>query len=119
MRSWTRASSGTTKRRRNSNATPLLVNTAGSWFKRPKARTEVPNLFLSGDYVQTDIDLATMEGANESGRAAVAALLDAAGSNATPPTMFKLYDPPEFEAFKRGGQACCYDQGLPNALDVG
>ena len=33
--------------------------------------TKIPNLFLAGDYVQTDIDLATMEGANESGRAAV------------------------------------------------
>jgi len=106
------------KRRRNSNATPLLVNTAGSWTKRPKARTEVPNLFLSGDYVQTDIDLATMEGANESGRAAVGALLETAGSSAKPPTMYKLYDPPEFEALKAADRQL-YQQGLPNALDVG
>ena len=34
------------------------------------------NLFLAGDYVQTDIDLATMEGANESARAAVNAMLE-------------------------------------------
>ena len=47
--------------------------------------TKIPNLFLAGDYVQTDIDLATMEGANESGRAAVNALLDASGSKAEPP----------------------------------
>jgi hypothetical protein len=33
------------------------------------------------DYVQTNIDLATMEGANESARSAVNALLDASGSN--------------------------------------
>ena len=46
--------------------------------------TKIPNLFLAGDYVQTDIDLATMEGANESGRAAVNALLDASGSKAEP-----------------------------------
>ena len=63
-------------RKRNRNETPLLVNTVGSWEKRPEARTKVPNLFLAGDYVQTDIDLATMEGANETGRAAVAALLE-------------------------------------------
>ena len=94
------------RRRRNRNATPLLVNTVGSWDKRPKARTKIPNLFLSGDYVQTDIDLATMEGANESGRAAVAALLDAAGSNAAKPKMYKLYDPPEFEAAKRADSSC-------------
>ena len=54
-------------KRRNRNETPLLVNTVGSWERRPKARCAVPNLFLAGDYVQTDIDLATMEGANESG----------------------------------------------------
>ena len=68
--------------------------------------------------MQTDIDLATMEGANESGRAAVAALLDAAGSKAEPPQMYKLYDPPEFEAAKAADREL-YKQGLPNALDVG
>ena len=103
-------------RARNSNATPLLVNTVGSWEQRPQARTAIPNLFLSGDYVQTDIDLATMEGANESGRAAVNALLEAAGSKAAPVPMFKLYDPPEFEAAKQL-DAIAYAQGLPNALD--
>jgi len=105
-------------RRRNANQTPLLVNTVSSWEKRPQARTRIPNLFLSGDYVQTDLDLATMEGANESARAAVTGLLDEAGSSATPPQMYKLYNPPEFEALKAVDQAL-YDQGLPNALDVG
>jgi uncharacterized protein with NAD-binding domain and iron-sulfur cluster len=104
------------KRGRNSNDEPLLVNTVGTWEKRPKAKTKIPNLFLSGDYVQTDIDLATMEGANESGRAAVNALLDAAGSRAKPVTMYKLYDPPEFEAAKRV-DAELYKQGQPNVLD--
>ena len=92
--------------------TPLLVNTAGSWDKRPQARTQLPNLFLAGDYVQTDIDLATMEGANESGRAAAEALLDAAGSSAEAPQMYKLYDPPEFEAVKRADEVL-YDLGPP------
>ena len=103
---------------RNRNDTPLLVNTIGSWEKRPAARTAIPNLFLSGDYVQTDIDLATMEGGNESGRAAVAGVLEAAGSNAAPPAMYKLYDPPEFAAAK-AADAQLYAAGLPNALDVG
>jgi uncharacterized protein with NAD-binding domain and iron-sulfur cluster len=94
----------------------LLVNTVGSWEKRPAARTEIPNLFLAGDYVRTDIDLATMEGANESGRAAANALLDAAGSSAEPAAMFELYDPPEFEAAKRA-DAELFKAGLPNALD--
>ena len=66
-------------RGRNSNATPLLVNTVGSWDKRPEPKTALHNLFLCGDYVRNDIDLATMEGANETGRAATAALLEAVG----------------------------------------
>jgi uncharacterized protein with NAD-binding domain and iron-sulfur cluster len=103
-------------RRRNSNDEPLLVNTVGTWEKRPQARTKVPNLFLAGDYVQTDVDLATMEGANESGRAAVNALLDTSGSKADRVTMYKLYDPPEFEGEKRV-DAELYRQGQPNALD--
>ena len=104
--------------RRNRNATPLLVNTIGSWPKRPAARTGVPNLFLAGDYVQSNIDLATMEGANETGRQAVAGLLEAGGSKAPPPAMYELYDPPEFEPAK-AVDAQLYRAGRPNALDVG
>jgi uncharacterized protein with NAD-binding domain and iron-sulfur cluster len=103
--------------RRNRNATPLLVNTVGTWEKRPTARTRVPNLFLAGDYVQTDVDLATMEGANESGRAAANAILDAAGSPAERAEMFTLYRPPEFEAFK-AADAELYRAGQPNLFDV-
>src|SRR5215210_4927313 len=103
--------------RRNSNDEPLLVNTIGSWDKRPKAATRVPNLFLAGDYVQTNVDLATMEGANESGRAAVNALLDASGSKAQRATMYSLYVPPEFEAAKRA-DAELYRRGQPNVLDL-
>ena len=85
----------------NSNDEPLLINTVNSWDLRPEATTAIPNLFLAGDYVRTDIDLATMEGANESGRAATNAILDAADSNAERATMYKLYDPPEFAALKK------------------
>jgi uncharacterized protein with NAD-binding domain and iron-sulfur cluster len=106
---------GPRSRGRNRNDTPLLVNTVGTWRKRPQARTEIGNLFLAGDYVQTNIDLATMEGANESGRAAVNALLAAAGSNAQPARMYKLYRPPEFEELKRVDRAR-YAAGDPNLL---
>jgi uncharacterized protein with NAD-binding domain and iron-sulfur cluster len=105
-------------RGRNTNRTPLLVNTVGSWKKRPKARTKIPNLFLAGDYVQTNIDLATMEGANESGRAAVNALLDASGSRAKPVRTYELYVPPEFDGWKRI-DAERYRQGQPNVFDTG
>jgi uncharacterized protein with NAD-binding domain and iron-sulfur cluster len=103
-------------RRRNSNDEPLLVNTVGTWPKRPQSRTKIPNLFLAGDYVQTNVDLATMEGANESGRAAVNALLDASGSKAPPVQMYKLYRPPEMEPLKQA-DAELYRAGQPNALD--
>src|SRR3954452_11241951 len=100
------------------NDTPLLVNTVGTWEKRPKPATKVPNLFLAGDYVQTDIDLATMEGGNESGRAAVGALLDAAGSRAEPSKMFKLYEAPEL-AGPKAADLERWKAGQPNVLDVG
>jgi uncharacterized protein with NAD-binding domain and iron-sulfur cluster len=105
-------------RKANRNDTPLLVNTVGTWVKRPQAHTPIPNLFLAGDYVQTDVDLATMEGGNESGRAAVAALLHAAGSSAAPPQMYTLYEAPELSAIKQV-DAERYRAGQPNLLDVG
>jgi uncharacterized protein with NAD-binding domain and iron-sulfur cluster len=105
-------------RHANRNDTPLLVNTVGTWAKRPQAHTPIPNLFLAGDYVQTDVDLATMEGGNESGRAAVAALLHAAGSSAAPPQMWTLYEAPELAAVKQV-DAQRYRAGQPNLLDVG
>jgi uncharacterized protein with NAD-binding domain and iron-sulfur cluster len=105
------------ERGRNSNATPLLVNTVGTWEKRPQAVTRIPNLFLAGDYVQTDVDLATMEGANASGRAATNGILDASGSNKERATLYKLYDPPEFAALK-AADAELYAQGRPNAFDL-
>jgi uncharacterized protein with NAD-binding domain and iron-sulfur cluster len=105
-------------RKANRNDTPLLVNTVGTWEKRPQAHTPIPNLFLAGDYVQTDVDLATMEGGNESGRAAVAALLHAAGSSAEPPRMYTLYEAPELAAIKQV-DAQRYRAGQPNLLDVG
>jgi uncharacterized protein with NAD-binding domain and iron-sulfur cluster len=94
-----------------------MVNTIGSWTNRPQTRTKIPNLFLAGDYVQTNVDLATMEGANESGRAAVNALLEQSGSKAERVRMYKLYRPPEYEEAKRI-DAQRYRAGQPNLLDT-
>jgi uncharacterized protein with NAD-binding domain and iron-sulfur cluster len=105
------------RRMRNTNATPLLINTVSSWADRPQATTRIPNLFLSGDYVRTDIDLATMEGANESARVATNAILESAGSRQERAETFRLYDPPEFVALK-AVDARLFAAGLPNALDV-
>ncbi len=102
---------------RSTNRTPLLINTVGSWADRPDATTGIPNLFLAGDYVRTDIDLATMEGANESARVATNAILDTAGSRQAPAETFRLYDPPEFAALK-AVDARLFAAGMPNALDL-
>jgi uncharacterized protein with NAD-binding domain and iron-sulfur cluster len=103
--------------RRNTNETPLLVNTAGSWASRPEVRTRIPNLFLAGDFVRTDIDLATMEGANESGRKAANAILASAGSSATPATTYTLWRNPALAPLQ-AADALLYKLGLRNALDI-
>lgn len=80
---------------------PLLINTAGSLANRPDATTAIQNLFLAADYVRCNIDLATMEAANEAGRAAANAILDAIGSNASRATLGTLWEPPTWDAAKR------------------
>jgi hypothetical protein len=66
--------------RRRFNSEPMLINRPGSRALRPDVVTSIPNLFLAGDYVFTDTDLACMEGANEAARRAVNAILDATAS---------------------------------------
>jgi uncharacterized protein with NAD-binding domain and iron-sulfur cluster len=63
------------------NVEPLLINGVGTAALRPDVRTGIRNMFLAGDYVRTETDLACMEGANEAGRRAVNALLDTAESS--------------------------------------
>jgi len=99
------------------NREPLLINSAGSLDNRPQAYTAIPNLFLAADYVRTNIDLATMEGANAAGRQATNAILHAAGSSATPCTLGTLWQPPQL-ALARNTDAILYRDGLPNALDL-
>ena len=64
-----------------------------SWRLRPDAATAVPNLFLASDYVRTNTDLATMEGANEAARHAVNALLDRDGHAAPRCRIWPLHEP--------------------------
>ncbi|MFD8073533.1 FAD-dependent oxidoreductase [Streptomyces sp. NPDC059718] len=100
------------------NREQLLIHPAGTLHHRPSAATAVPNFFLAGDYVRTDVDLATMEGANESARRAVNALLDADGSDADRCRVIPLYRPPEMEALKKVDELR-YRLGLPNTFDLG
>ncbi|MFI9237729.1 FAD-dependent oxidoreductase [Streptomyces sp. NPDC053079] len=101
-----------------SNDEQLFIHPTGTWYNRPEARTAIPNLFLSGDYVAVDIDLATMEGANASARAAVNALLDEAGSRTERCAIAPLYRAPELEGFRRQDDLR-HRLGLRNAFDLG
>ncbi|MEU7106409.1 FAD-dependent oxidoreductase [Streptomyces sp. NPDC046215] len=100
------------------NREQLFIHPVGTWFDRPPSRTAVPNFFLAGDYVATDIDLATMEGANESARRAVNALLEADGSDAPRCRVWPLYRPPELEPLHQQDEAR-YRAGRPNVFDLG
>ncbi|MFG2790508.1 FAD-dependent oxidoreductase [Streptomyces sp. NPDC048419] len=100
------------------NREQLLIHPTGTLYNRPSARTRIPNFFLAGDYVRTDVDLATMEGANESARQAVNALLSADNSDAEPCEIRELYRPPEMEPLKRVDEVR-YKLGLPNTFDLG
>jgi len=53
---------------------PLFMNDVGAWQFRPKARTEIANLYLAGDFCQSHIDLVSMEGAVTCGLEAAEAL---------------------------------------------
>jgi 15-cis-phytoene desaturase len=74
------------------NTTPLLVHPPGSWFHRPGADLAIENLFLASDYVKTNTDLATMEGANEAARRAVNAILETERSAAAPCAIWSMDD---------------------------
>lgn len=96
---------------------PLLINTAGSLADRPDATTSIPNLYLAADYVRVNVDLATMEGANEAGRAAANAILERSGSSAAKVALYDLWEPPEFDEEKAIDEQL-YRVGQPNLLDI-
>ncbi len=94
------------------NLDPLLVNSAGTWRQRPQAATSLPNLFLASDYVQTNTDLACMEGANEAARRAVNAILERSGSSRPPCQIWSLPEPEVFARWRRDDLAR-FRQGKP------
>jgi uncharacterized protein with NAD-binding domain and iron-sulfur cluster len=102
---------------RAANDEPLLINRPGSWNHRPEASTGLGNLFLASDYVRADINLATMEAANEAGRKAANAILDASGAGGTPAKLFSMYLPDEFKGFYDDDDRR-YKAGQPNAFDL-
>lgn len=105
------------------DAEPLLVNTVDSWALRPEAVTRIANFFVASDYVRTNTDLATMEGANEAARRAVNGILAATGSDAPLCRVWPLSEPLFFQPFKlldrwRFGQGLPWSEGLPAWMDI-
>lgn len=96
----------------NVNGEPLLVNLVNTWSLRPYAHTQIPNLFLASDYVRTNTDLATMEGANEAARRAVNSIIDASGVSANYCKIWKLRQPVLF-SIRRWSDRLRYQKGLP------
>lgn len=99
------------------NDEPLLINKPGSWYLRPEAATKVPNLFLASDYVKADINLATMEGANEAGRKAANAVLEASGVSEPPAKLYKPWKPNVFKPLHDDDDAR-FAAGKPNVFDI-
>ncbi|MFE3185192.1 FAD-dependent oxidoreductase [Streptomyces violascens] len=100
------------------NEDELLIHPTGTFHNRPSAATKIPNFYLAGDYVAVPIDLATMEGANTSGRLAANALLDRVGSSAPRCSVTPLYSAPELD-FLKNSDRLRHRLGLPNVFDVG
>ncbi|MCC5939916.1 MAG: FAD-dependent oxidoreductase [Balneolaceae bacterium] len=94
------------------NREPLLVNRVNTWSLRPEPYTNIPNLFLASDYVKTNTDLATMEGANEAARKAVNAIIQASGSNKKMCEIWDLHEPLILSPL-RWADKKRYEKGLP------
>jgi uncharacterized protein with NAD-binding domain and iron-sulfur cluster len=99
------------------NHSRLLVHPPGSWAIRPEAATQIPNFLLAGDYVRTNTGLASMEGACESARRAVNTILQRAGMQATPATIWPLTEPAYFERWKQL-DAQLYAAGKPHVFEL-
>jgi len=91
---------------------PLLVNRVNTWTLRPLAYTFIDNLFLASDYVKTNTDLATMEGANEAARRAVNAIIQRSGGNQALCKIWDLHEPWFLMPFRRADNRR-FKKGLP------
>ncbi|HEY1908229.1 MAG TPA: geranylgeranyl reductase family protein [Myxococcaceae bacterium] len=97
------------------NHEPLLINTVGSWWRRPEACTRIENLFLASDCVRTHTDIASMEAANEAARRAVNGILEHSGRAADRCEVWPLAEPAAFAA-PQALDRRCMKLGLPHPL---
>ncbi len=94
------------------NQEPLLVNRVNTWVLRPEAFTGVGNLFLASDYVRTNTDLATMEGANEAARRAVNCIITKSKIKAPLCKIWDLHEPMLLSLLRKKDKKN-YAKGLP------
>jgi hypothetical protein len=94
------------------DAEPLYIDIVDSWHLRPDSYTRIPNFFLAADYVRTNTQLATMEGANEAARRAVNSILSVSKSSAPLCKIWPL-DEPFIFLFWRWFDKKRYDRGEP------
>jgi hypothetical protein len=94
------------------NAEPLYIDTVDSWHLRPDAYTRIPNFFLAADYVRTNTQLATMEGANEAARRAVNSIISVSGAHVPLCKIWPLDEPPMYSLWRWYDQRR-YDRGEP------
>ncbi len=99
------------------NAVRLLIHPPGSRSIRPTASTGLPNLFLASDYLRTEVDLASMEGANEAGRHAASRVLDVLSLD-TRHIRFHSHAPLRQFASLRKLDALAWKLGQPHLLDL-
>lgn len=108
------ASSG---RRLAHTSSPYFIHPPGSHRERPPARLLIKNLVLAGDYVLTQTDLATMEGANEAARLAVNAILEMNQDDGQGCTLFSFSEPEQLSFFKKLDEDL-YNRGEPHLYEV-
>ncbi|MBX9853150.1 MAG: FAD-dependent oxidoreductase [Cytophagaceae bacterium] len=94
------------------NKEPLLVNNKNTWSLRPYSYTDISNFFLAADYVKTNTDLATMEGANEAARRAVNDILFVSKYKGSYCRIWNLHEP-WYLSILRYKDRRRYAKGLP------
>lgn len=94
------------------DAEPLYIDEIDSWHLRPDSYTRIPNFFLAADYIRTNTQLATMEGANEAGRRAVNSIISVSGANVPLCRIWPLDEPIIFMIW-RWFDKIRYDRGEP------
>ncbi len=99
------------------NRTPLLTHPQGQRKLRPDAKNRIANLYLAADYVRTNVDLASMEGADEAARRAVGAFMADTKHPGPRPKVQPLSEGKCFEWAKKIDEEC-WRRGLDHPIDL-